>query len=663
MFYYGVIPLTKIPLGKNPEFTYSSEEQLAYGSVVEVEFSQTVIKGIVTKQTNKPFFITKPVRKVLSKDVFTSRQIALAYLISDQNYTPVGVVLKFFLPSLVKKSTPLEFASFVSAGNSACVKLTKAQDSAVNKILSGMPQRQFLLQGPASSGKTEVAAEIIRKILKKGKQALVLVPEVLLSRHEIVRYRRYFIDLVGEEGIVWFSAGLTGSQFTYNWRNVKQGKARIIIATRRGLFLPFQDLGLIFVDEEQDVSYKQWDQNPRYHARQTAKLLASQYADCKLVYASATPSVELSGSFSPEQKIDLPMLEIPGLKVRRPGIKVVDMRNYSVKKNRKEIIISKELLTALKKNLEEGKLAMLVVNYRGKSRGVVCQDCKKTLVCPACGVRLIHSGSGYKCMHCAYGAGSFPKCPACGSMRLADIGFGTEKIADELSRRFTGARIRVFDRETMQKKSQQQTLSEELLRQQVDIIVGTQTITKGFDFPRVGLIGVLNAEDWMGESDYLHQERKVAGLFQFCGRLNRPGSDQQGIAVIQTYNPKSKAIQALQQWSWKVFLEEELAIRQAAGFPPYKNLIKLTYKDSVQEKVDKISQKVYKELDKEAVDESGEALYEVMEPFYGFRQRERNVWKKHIVLKVSDDFPVSLKDKLIKLSKQWTIDIGPENIF
>lgn len=647
MNYYQIIPLTRISLKAHPCFTYAWEKNISFGSLVEIEFGRKKIKGIVYKKTNRPQFATKKILKIIEKNIINQKQLALSKKISKYYFTSLGVVLKLFIPKITKNKVPLIKEKFKKEKSPP---LTSSQKKSVKKIIS-LKSKSFLLFGPASSGKTEVIIKVAEKFIKKNKQVLIIIPEIFLSYQEIERYQSRF----RKEGIALIHSKIKASEFFSIWNNIKKGEIKLVIATKTGVFLPFKNLGLITVDEEQDISHKQWAQNPRYHIREVSQWLAKIHKS-KLIYSTATPSLDIFKSKT--TVIKLPTLKTKDIIVKKPKIDLVDLKKYFFNK-KPSSTITPPLEKALGEKLKENKLSIVLVPRRGKSQAIICSDCKKLIQCPNCKIPLIHIADNYRCLHCDYKISSLSQCPQCKSFRLKNIGFGTEKISEELKTLFPEAKISTADQTVFQKNIEREKLFQSIKNKQIDILVGTQSIIKGFDFPQTGLAVIINSEKWGGKADFRFDERWLGNLFQLAGRVNRPGSDQEGSLLIQTFRPENLLLKYLDSWDWKSFIEQEMENRKALKYPPACHLIKLICLHKSLKIVEKNVQTVYNQILKI----KSRQIIEVLAPYEGNIKKRSNKWQKNILIKTANLENISLKNIIEKLPENWIVDINPENIF
>lgn len=654
MYYYNTIPLLNLSLKGKKFFTYRSFEKIPAGSLVLIDFGSKKTKGIVIKKTKKPLYQVKNITKIISKDIISPEQVKLAERISKYYLCYQGLALKLFIPKITKKIKRIGENKNISSKKK--IALTKFQRGAAKKILNGDSQEEFLLQGPASCGKTEVIMEVIRKNKKKNFQFLIIIPEIFLSYQEISRYQQKF----GGDEVVLLHSNLNSGDFYNNWLKIKEGKAKIIIATKIGVFSRFKNLRMIFVDEEQDISHKQWAQNPRYHCKKIAQWMKKIH-NCKIIYISATPSMETIKKFQSKtffkNNIQLPSLKTKKIHVEHPKILVEDLRKY-YQKFKNNLTLSNDFIKNLKGVLDNKKIIFLIASQRGKSRYTICKNCNKIISCPNCKASLIEIGSEYQCIHCNYKINNLSSCPACRSMRLENVGFGTEKIEKELRKKFPKAKIHRLDQTIFKKTGTREKIYNDVKNKKIDILIGTQIIAKGLDLPHLKMAGVLNTENFNNDFDFRSRERSLGNLFQLAGRLNRPGSGNGGIFFIQTFNPESDLLDYLEKWRWKNFTKNELKQRKVLNYPPYSRLIKLTYKNKSLDLVEKNTKKVYNNL----LRNKTRQISEIFPPYFGFIKKRRGVWEKNILLKVSLGFSQE-KFKPFNFKNNWIYDIDPENIF
>lgn len=451
---------------------------------------------------------------------------------------------------------------------SSPLNLTSDQQSAldpVNKAINDEQDNVFLLQGVTGSGKTEVYLQAIGHALSKGKTALLLVPEISLTPQMVSRVRSRF----GKKVAVLHSALSSGERYD-EWRRIERGQAQVVVGARSAVFAPLKNIGLIIMDEEHEATYKQ-DDNPRYHAREIAKWRA-QYHHAPLLLGSATPSLE---SYARAITGNYQLLRLPKRINQQPlpPIDVIDMRPELQAHG--ESNFSQELLALLTDRLQKHEQSILMLNRRGFSSFMMCRRCGFVLKCPNCDISLtLHMYSHtMKCHYCGHEEAIPQECPQCHSRQIRYYGTGTEKVAAELKEKLPQARIIRMDVDTTIRKGMHAKLLRDFGSGKADILLGTQMIAKGLDFPNVTLVGVLNADTGLDLPDFRASERTFDLLSQVSGRAGR--GEKSGRVVIQTFNPDNYAIRLAQQHDYRGFFNYEMNLRKLAAYPPYYYTVKI----------------------------------------------------------------------------------------
>lgn len=429
----------------------------------------------------------------------------------------------------------------------------------VNSAIDQQNDQVFLLEGVTGSGKTEVYLQAMSRALANGQTALLMVPEISLTPQIVSRVRARF----GSQVAVLHSGLSTGERYD-EWRRIERGEARVVVGARSSIFAPLQNLGIIIMDEEHETSYKQ-DDTPRYHARKVAKWRA-HYHQAPLLLGSATPSLE---SYSRAMAGNYRLLRLPHRVNQRPlpPINVVDMRPEI--QRRGETSFSNKLLTAIQDRLAKHEQSILMLNRRGFSSFIMCRYCGFVLKCPNCDISLtMHLDSHtMKCHYCGHEEPIPTVCPNCHGHHIRYYGTGTEKVMAELNQLLPSAKIIRMDNDTTRKKGMHQKLLHQFGSGQADILLGTQMIAKGLDFPNVTLVGVLNADTGLDLPDFRASERTFDLLSQVSGRAGR--ADKNGQVIIQTFNPDNYVIKLVQAHDYQRFFNAEMHMRQMASYPPY----------------------------------------------------------------------------------------------
>jgi primosomal protein N' (replication factor Y) len=457
--------------------------------------------------------------------------------------------------------------------------LTPDQEVAFRKIGEAIKRGRFsffLLHGVTGSGKTEVYLRMIEEVIKKGKEAIVLVPEISLTPQLVKRFRGRF----GKNVAVIHSALSDGERFDA-WRLARRGNVKIIIGARSAIFAPFKNLGMIVVDEEHESSYKQ-EEAPCYNARDLA-LVLGKITNSVVVLGSATPSVE---SYANALKEKFIYLSLP-LRVEDrplPEVEIVDMRKE------KGEIFSKKLREAIIENFREKKQTILFLNRRGFSTLIICPACGDILTCPNCSISLTYhiKEDSIRCHYCGTSERFHKSCRKCDA-NLKRLGVGTQKIEEELKRILPKARIGRMDRDAVSGKLKLLKLYEKLEKGEIDILIGTQMVAKGHDLPGITLVGVISADISLGIPDFRAGERTFQLVTQVAGRAGRGG--EPGRVIVQTYNPEHPAIKFAVEQDSTGFLREELELREELGYPPYSRLVNFKFQGRVESKTKEVAQK------------------------------------------------------------------------
>ncbi|MFA6047703.1 MAG: primosomal protein N' [Parcubacteria group bacterium] len=679
-FIIDIVPLTRIPLTRNQSFSYLHAEKLSAGTLVSIPLFRRKVEGIVLGSRDDfkrhGGIELKKVEKVIEENFLTEAQIKLAQFISEYYISPLGIVLKSFVPKRAKArinkknilanlepspvshkfSEKFELTSSPK-GRGGNVILTKEQQLAVGEISKSykLKAKSFLLFGPAASGKTEVYIHSMLKIKEKNENAqfLVLVPEKTLTPQALERYGQYFRP----EEIVVMSSNITRGQFYENWRRVKSGEVKIIIATRIGVFAPFNNLRLVVIDEEQDMSYKNWDMNPRYDARTVAEKLSELYK-CPIVRGSATPSIE---SYYRTSNKELKLMTIPLLLLERGSrsaskIELVDMKKERWAKNYSPI--SKKLKSEIGYALKNKLQTILLINRQGMSSFSVCESCKNVLKCPKCDRALVYSNKGYySCIHCAYKTSITPKCSKCGGLVFKNVGLGTQKIEREINNLFPGANVARIDSQAIRVKNYQENVYKKFSSGEIDILVGTQMISKGWDLPNVALVGIIDTDNMLSIPDFSAGAKAYELINQVAGRVNRPGAKWPGVVLIQTFNPENKLLKLIADGNYSGFYEKEILERKGLKLPPFGRIIKLTIQDYSKSKAEKLAESVYKLL------KNVSSNIVVSEPQEAYISNIRGRSRRQIILKTTEKkWPAKIIKILKSLPSGWIVDADPISI-
>jgi primosomal protein N' (replication factor Y) len=512
---------------------------------------------------------------------------------------------------------------FQDSEEDATKELNTYQNTALEEIDQAFnTYNTVLLHGVTSSGKTEIYVKKIETVLAQGKQALYLVPEIALTSQLVQRLQKYF----GNQIAVYHSRYSQNERLEV-WNHVlnQSENARVVIGARSSVFLPFSNLGLVIVDEEHEQSYKQFDPSPRYHARDTAIVLASLYHS-KTLLGSATPSIESFFNATKEDKFGYVALTKRFNNVLMPEIELVDLTD-KYKRKRMTGHFSDRLVTEIKEALDVDSQVILFQNRRGYSPVVSCNTCGHTPECPNCDVSLtFHQYKNQlRCHYCSHTMAMQQFCGACGGVEIDTKGFGTEQIQQEVELLFPEAKVARMDLDTTRGKYSYDRIISSFENKEVNILVGTQMVTKGLDFRHVKLVGVLNADQLINFPDFRAHERSFQLLQQVAGRAGR--TDTRGKVVIQTYNPHHTILQQVSINDYASMFAEQLEERRIYKYPPYYRLVKLTIKHKNYNKVNEGAEWLATSL-------RHVFKANVLGPEFPVVSRIRNQYNKNILIKI-----------------------------
>lgn len=509
--------------------------------------------------------------------------------------------------------------------------LTEEQNNAFNEIKKSFNKEEtFLLHGVTGSGKTEIYMHLIKEVISSGKTAIMLVPEITLTAQIVDNFYSRF----GSETAILHSALSNGEKYD-EYLKILRGDAHIIVGTRSAIFAPVKNLGIIIIDEEHSDSYKQ-DNTPRYNAIDVAKW-RSNYNKIPLVLGSATPTYE---SYARGLKGVYKLITLAHRvnDAKLPSIKVVDMAIESKKRN---TIISSYLDEKIKDRLESQEQIILLLNRRGYGTLVNCDACGYTFKCPNCDITLTYhkSSNALRCHYCGYYINKPLKCPECKTGEIRDFGLGTEKLENFISEKYPSARVIRMDADTTSRKGAHEKIIKDFKALKYDILLGTQMISKGLDFPNVTLVGVISADASLNIPDFRSGERTYALLNQVSGRAGRSGLDSE--VVLQTYNPDNFTIKMLEMGSFLKNYQYEMSVRKMLKYPPYYYLVGVKVCSREYEAASKEATKVYNYLKNHI---SSESI--ILGPTTAGVFRINNIYRFQLVIKYRFD------DKLMPTLKE-----------
>ncbi len=525
-------------------------------------------------------------------------------------------------------------------------ELTCCQQDAVDKVMSSENKSDvFLIHGVTGSGKTEIYMEIIENMLKKGKSSIMLVPEISLTEQIVSRFKKRFTS-----DIAILHSRLSEGEKYDEWRRIAKGEVKIVIGARSAVFAPLSNIGVIIIDEEHTDSYKQDSANPKYHALDIAKWRSS-YGSFPVVLGSATPTLE-SYARSEKGLYTLITLDKRVNGQNLPETIIVDM-NKEMK--RKSGSFSKKLVESMEDTFSRGEQVILLLNRRGYSSFITCKNCGYVSKCPNCDITLTYhkSSNTLRCHYCGYGTKLDVKCPNCHEEAISTLGLGTEKVEEELNKMFPDKKVIRMDYDTTSKKGSHEKIINAFQNHEYDILLGTQMIAKGLDFPNVTLVGVINADTSLNIPDFRSSETTFDLLCQVAGRSGR--GDKKGKVLIQTFNPEHYAITYAKNHDYLGFYKQEMSIRRTLGYSPYYFLTSIKISSKDYEEARDISNKIGVYLKKNLLKTV------VLGPSVAAVFRINNVYRFQIVLKYKkeDNLYKTLNDLIehYKTNNNIKIDI------
>lgn len=517
---------------------------------------------------------------------------------------------------------------------------------------------EYLLHGITGSGKTEIYLQLIKRELEKGKTAIVLVPEISLTPQTIDRFTSRF----GKEKIAVLHSKLSNGERFDQWNKIKEGKAQIVIGARSAIFAPIKNLGIIIIDEEHDSSY-QSESTPQYDALEIARKIADE-ENIKLVLGSATPDTRTYKN-ALEGKITLIELTKRANNARLPEVEIVDLRDELANGNHN--MISTKLKNEIQKNIESKNQTILFLNRRGFSNFIMCKTCGNVIKCNRCDISMTYhkDENKLKCHYCGLEEQVPNKCPNCGSKELKYSGAGTQKLEEEVHKLFPTASTIRMDIDTVTKKHSHEDILTKFKEDKIDILIGTQMIVKGHDFPKVTLVGVISADNALNIGDYRASEITFQVLTQVAGRAGR--GEQNGKVIIQTYNPDHYAIECAKEQDFKKFYQIESKIRKTLKYPPFCDIIVLDFSSLNKHEIQRDTKKLHQYLKNRIINEKfGVLLYSPL-PCPVEKINDRYRWR--IIIKCIYDEKMNklLKETLeefykLKTNTRLSIKQNPNNM-
>lgn len=559
------------PLDQVFTYSFDSDQEVEFGKRVEVNFgNKKNVKACVVEildEIEKDInYKIKKINKVLDKKpIFTQEQYKLSIWIAKFYLCSCSQALFSMIPSNIL-TKEIEFTS--NTIKEEKISLNKEQEQAVNTINNSL-DKEFYLFGVTGSGKTHVCFEVAKNIIKQNKQVIYLVPEITLTHQVVKQAKKHFKD------IAIIHSKLTPKNRLIEYEKIKNNKASFIIGARSAIFSPTSNLGLIIIDEEHETTYKSGN-TPRYHARQVAQKKLQLNKDCKLLLSSATPSLE-AYKLIKEKKLNTIYLLNKACGDFKAKVEVVDMKN-------EDNIISRQLYKQISLALSENRQSILFLNRRGFSYYWHCDSCNSDLTCPNCSVKLTMHKKDNKmvCHYCGYKTNIVDICPTCNSTDFKAHGIGTEKVEENIKTLFPGAKILRLDTDSVKNESKEtQRLLKEFQKGEYDILLGTQMVAKGLNFPKVKVVGIISADTGFHLPDFRANERNFSLLLQVSGRTSRYNND--GVVIIQANDVDNKVLKDAINNDVKNYYETELEERNVLEFPPFSRIIRFVVRSKNEE--------------------------------------------------------------------------------
>ena len=562
-----------IPLPIQDPYTYRVPPQWAggirVGCRVRIPFrNRTIIGYVVATDSERIVDQPKDILEVLdSEPILSEHLLRLARWISEHYFSSWGEAISNMIPKMLKTKSKSEVTETILRDTANTLQPNEEQEKAFSRINARIREKQFCelyVFGVTAGGKTELYIRAIKEVLKSGRSAVCLVPEIALTEQLKLFFEHHFPD-----ALEILHSKLSNKDRFEAWLRIRSGEKRVILGVRSAVFAPAKNLGLLILDEEQESSYKQ-DQSPRYHAREVAQWRARDL-NVMFLMGTATPTLE---TMHRAREGEVELLELSKRVDGRamPEVNIIDLKRAS-EISKKFVIISTRLQNAIQEALDERSGILLMLNRRGFSTHVQCTQCGEVLYCPHCAVSLtFHQAEGEALCHYCNFHKEIPKlCGKCRSPILKFSGIGTEKVESEVARLFPGARIARLDADAARKRGSHELILKQFRSHGVDILVGTQMIAKGFDFQHVSLVGIINADTGLLLPDFRSSERTFQLLTQMAGRTGR--GKGKGTVLIQTYSPNHYSIQFASQHNYMGFFREEIERRRQLKYPPFAKLI------------------------------------------------------------------------------------------
>ncbi len=598
----------------NYPFTYESDLKLEIGDFVEVPFGKSKIVGVVWNEfehnNGKSFKIKKIIRK-LETPKLKKKTLEFLNWFAEYNIVPKGMTLKLLLCSgkAIEKIDNKFYKDFNFKIKNNLFKLTEDQKKILNEInFSNNKFNVHVLQGTTGSGKTIVYFEALKSILRRKYQGLIMLPEIGLTN----QFEKKFIEFFGFKPAIWHS-GVSKKNKEIIWSGIANGKIKAVIGARSSLFLPFKNLGLIVVDEEHDQSYKQ-DEGIIYNARDMA-ISRGSFENIPVNLITAVPSIETYENIK-KKKYKISKLQQRYQNASLPNYEILNLNNIKLEK---QSWLSKEIIERVNFHLEKKDQVLFFLNRRGFSPNALCKKCFYSFSCPNCSINLVYhkNKNNLLCHYCGFKSNLKRNCSKNGTCDLIFSGPGVERISEEVKKYFPSKKIEIFSSDTMNKKNSKDKL-EKIINNEIQILVGTQLISKGFHFPNLNCIVVVDIDLSSQGHDLRSSEKNLQLYHQLSGRAGRTGKPS--TVYFQTYNSNSKLISDITNKNPEIFLDSEIEIRRKNDLPPFQRFISLILTGENESKLEKEAIKLKTSLKKKI---NGKILGPVSAPIFRLRRKYR----------------------------------------
>ncbi len=643
-FIISVAPLTKIALTRDQSFFYTFSSPILIGTLVFVSLGSRKVLGIVLEC--KPDFprestyTLKSISGIVENEFLTPNQLEFATFISDYYFTSLGIVLTRFVPQRVTMRAKIIPTKTVPKK----ITISPKQERIIERLYKKINfYNTTILHAPVTQEKIAILLSFIQKVITQNKQVVYVLPELMQAPF----FKDFFLQFFAEDQVAILHSKIAKGEYFKKWQDIKSHKVKLIIGTRSVLFAPFNNLGAIIVDEVHDSSHKQWERHPLIDARTGSQQLAKIH-DCAIIFTSASPRSSDYINKSEEHK------NIRFLTTHEKinsHIEIVDMKIERWDKNKS--ILSRKLVYYIKNTLSKKKQIIIFVDRQGESMFSLCIKCRLVVTCPTCSRALVtNAKKEYFCVHCAYKLPLKHKCTKCGAI-VEHIGIGTERVYNEIKKIFFSARVEVADSASMSHAGAHKRLFTDFRDKKIDIVIGTQMITKGWITENVALGVIIDMDHILSMPSYDANERAFNFIIQLASRA------QNGTLLIQTFQPENSTIIYAKKCNFDGFHEEELALRKILHYPPFSHLIKITHANAVKNELEKIMHIKHQEIVTLCKNDHKIVISEPHDPFVN---KKRSLYYKQILIKnLHREMPVYLKEHLKTYNTKWSIDIDPAN--